>query len=159
LNEQFHIRHHEPALAERMREGTAQGKHPVLHVAQIGCLQDPNRWFAHVFFFFWFVRFCLIPTCSAGLVKATLLVALRHAKEKGVKFAFAETSGPQSTALCRGTGARVMLTSFLNRFSSFDFIRGIPECEDRNPDVSHFTPGRVPPVIRLVVWDLETLTL
>ncbi len=92
---------------------------------------------------------------SAGLVKATLKHALRDARDRGMKIAFAETSGPQSTALCRSTGAQIVLTSFLNLFSSHSFIRDIPECEDRNPDVAMFPKGKVPPVIRLVVWELN----
>jgi hypothetical protein len=109
----------------------------VLHVCQIGCLSDPR---------------------SSGLVRVSLLAALRSARLRGVLFAFAETSGPQSTALCRGMGAQIVLTSYMNLFSSFDFVRSIPECEDRNPDVvNKFAPRQVPPVIRLVVWDLETL--
>jgi hypothetical protein len=55
-------------------------------------------------------------------------------------------------------GAVIVLTSFLDRFSSFDFVRRIPLCDDRNPDVAgKFEEGKVPPVIRLVVWDLKQL--
>lgn len=39
-------------------------------------------------------------------------------------------------------------------FSSFECLRAMPLCEDRNPDVADYPPGRVPPVVRLVLWNL-----
>ncbi len=127
-----------PGLQDRMWDSFVTRGKQLLHVGQIGCL--PGR------------------DDVKGLTRHTLRHTLRHCCDIGVEFAFAETSGPQSTALCVALGGVIVLTSFLDRFSSYDFVRRIPLCDDRNSDVvDKFERGRVPPVIRLLVWDLKQL--
>lgn len=99
----------------------------------------------------------LIGSQQSGAALAATTKALHSAKCRGYKFAFAETSGPQSTAACVRSGARIVYTLFFDPFSSFEFVRKIPASEDRNTDVAHLVAkdGSVAPSIRLVMWDLE----
>jgi hypothetical protein len=122
-------------LKKRIFESFSTQSTPLLHVAQIGCLDDPMY---------------------KGLTKRAVLNALRHCFFRGTRFAFAETSGPQSTHLCVSTGAQIALTTFF-ALSERAHLRDIAPCEDRNADVADFATGAVPPCIRLVIWDLATL--
>ena len=119
-------------MVDRMN-ASRHRKKDFVHVCQIGC-RTGSRY--------------------QGVTKGLLRHHLKRCWQRGGLFAFAECSGPQSTALSVSLGGVIAATLYMNESSSFPHIRDMAHCEDKNSDVAHLLPS-VPPVMRLVIWDLK----